>query len=89
MMRFYNSSIATFGRAGSTTALVKRAADQIAATARATAPVDTGAYKAAIHVEARRGLFRDYAVVVADDPASMLVEAKTGNLVRALRSNGV
>lgn len=66
--------------------LLTSVAEEIAETARETAPVDTGAYKKSIHVE---GKFQQRAValVVASDKKSMLIEAKTGNLVRALNKH--
>jgi hypothetical protein len=61
------------------------AANRAATIAIANAPVDTGAYKSRIHVETKvQG--RDVALVVADDPDSMIIESRTGNLLRALRA---
>ncbi|MFW6598121.1 hypothetical protein ACQBAU_16310 [Propionibacteriaceae bacterium Y2011] len=61
------------------------AAEGIAAIARATAPVDTGDYQRSISVEAATRSRRVAAEVVATDPATMIIEARTGNLARALR----
>jgi len=60
-------------------------AERVAAAARSSAPVDTGEYRASIHVESDT---TDRAVerVVADAPHAMIVEANTGNLARALSS---
>jgi hypothetical protein len=63
--------------------LVGGIAEEIAADARSTAPVDTGDYRKGIHVEVKFQK-RVVAVVMASDKKSMLVESKTGNLVRAL-----
>lgn len=64
-------------------AVCREHAEAVAARARASAPVDTGAYRASIHVESDT---TDRAVerVVASAPHAMLVEANTGNLARAL-----
>jgi hypothetical protein len=66
------------------TGLVMGVAEQIAADARSTAPVDTGAYRDGIRVELKHQK-RSVALVVAHDKKSMLIESKTGNLVRALQ----
>ena len=62
-----------------------RRADAIVAAAHASAPVQTGAYRASIH---RESATTDRAVerVVADAPHALIVEARTGNLARALEA---
>lgn len=56
-------------------------AERVLSTARASAPVDTGAYRAGLHVEAGE----DGAVLVAGGTDhDIYVEADTGNLNRAL-----
>lgn len=65
--------------------LVGQVADGVAADARATAPVDTGDYKAGIVRRKKRSKHRVVHLVVASDPKSLIIEARTGNLVRALR----
>jgi hypothetical protein len=67
--------------------LVMNAAEEVAAQARATAPVDTGGYRSGI-VVTKKYQERVVGLVQATDPASMIVEAKTGNLARAVRSKG-
>jgi len=66
--------------------LVDGATADIAATARATAPVDEGDYRDGIVTE---GKFqkRYVGLVVGKDKKTMLIEARTGNLARALRAN--
>lgn len=66
-------------------ALCTEVADEIADIARQTAPVDSGDYRNSIHVEAAQRSDRVAAEVVADDPKAMIIEARTGNLARALR----
>jgi len=66
-------------------AACREEAEKVAAAARASAPVKTGAYRDSIHVVSDT---TDRAVerVVADVPYAMIVEANTGNLARALSS---
>lgn len=61
----------------------RTSAEKVAAVARQSAPVATGKYRASIHVESAT---TDRAVerVVADAPHALVVEAKTGNLARAV-----
>ena len=62
--------------------LLRDVAERVAARARATAPVDTGAYRDGIVV---RDDTTDRAVarVVSTDRKTPLIEARTGNLKRA------
>lgn len=62
---------------------LRRRAQTVLDAAKASAPVDTGDYRDSGHLEEDT---TDRAVVrvVFDDPKSTLVEAKTGNLARAL-----
>lgn len=66
--------------------LCRSKAEQALAIARASAPVDTGAYRAGLAVEAKRSAHRTVYRVVGHDRKTLLVEAKTGNLVRALKA---
>ncbi|WP_336642336.1 HK97 gp10 family phage protein [Microbacterium sp. MMO-56] len=78
---------AELGREPGVVDLCQRAADEVAARARASAPVDTADYRDGIVVEKREAAYRDMFRVVATDEKSMGVESRTGNLARAL--NGV
>lgn len=71
------------GTSPAVTALVVGVAERVAANARESAPVDSGAYRDSIGVSVKRQK-RSVALVTATDKKSMLIEAKTGNLVRAL-----
>ncbi|WP_067198925.1 hypothetical protein [Microbacterium sp. XT11] len=64
--------------------VVQQATDRIAEIARADAPTDTNAYKAGIRTRIK---YQDRAVgvVEATDPKSLIIEAKTGNLARAVK----
>jgi hypothetical protein len=65
--------------------LVDRAADQVERRAVASAPVATGEYRDGIHQEEHSTEHRYVKRVVAGSDKSMGVEARTGNLARALR----
>lgn len=66
-------------------AAVDLAAQRAVSEAKATAPVDSGAYRDSIHVEHEQAQHRQVAKVVADVPYALYVEARTGNLARAIR----
>jgi PBP1b-binding outer membrane lipoprotein LpoB len=68
-------------------AFVASRADAVAAAARSSAPRVTGEYAASIH---RESVTTDRAVerVVADAPHALGVEARTGNLARAMSAGG-
>lgn len=50
----------------------------------ATAPVDTGKYKAGFHVEVKHQR-RSVALVVNNDPKTLLIESKIGHMVKTLQ----
>lgn len=68
-------------------AVVMAATEGVADEARATAPVDSGDYRDGIRT-AKKYQKRVVGLVQATDPKSMIIEAKTGNLARAVRSKG-
>ena len=74
------------GRSAGVEAAVAGIAEAGASAARASAPVDSGDYQRGIGVEVRRGRGRTVARIVASDPKSLIVEARTGNLQCAGRS---
>lgn len=84
-MEFNDSFFDEMGRSAGVTKLVVDVAEEVAARARADAPVDTEAYRNGIVVRLKHQK-RSVALVVSTDPKTMLIEAKTGNLVRALRA---
>lgn len=69
-------------------ALTRVAAEHIRDRAKAAAPVDTSAYHDGIVVRERDTAHRKTFRVVGTDAKTMLIEAKTGNLARALRAEG-
>jgi len=68
-------------------AMLTEKAERVAARARGSAPVDTGAYEASIHVE-QATTDRAVVRVVAAVPYALVVESRTGNLARALSGEG-
>ena len=81
-----NEYFSRLGHSAPVTALIIRKAEQVASAARASAPVDTGAYQDSITVSVKSAARRNVALVTAEDPKSMWIESETGNLVRALKS---
>lgn len=66
-------------------ALTRGAAEKALNIARANAPVDTGAYRDGLQVEAVQHAHRTTYRVVGTDAETMLIESQTGNLVKALK----
>ncbi len=83
-VKFNNAFFDELSTSPAVTALCVEAAERVAAIARSTAPVESGDYKKSIVVSTKRQR-RAVALVVSDDPKVMIIEAKTGNLARALR----
>ena len=65
-----------------------QAAQRVLAAAQASAPVDTGAYRAGLRITKAERRYRTAYLVDGTDPKTLLIEAKTGNLARALKSAG-
>jgi hypothetical protein len=87
-MQFDRAFFKELSNSAGVVGLVKDAAERVAEQARKTAPVESGNYRDSIHVEVVPDRqIRTVALVVADDPKTMLIESKTGNLVRALRAS--
>ena len=59
-------------------------AEAAAIEARATAPYDTGDYQRSIHTRKVKSKRRTMWQVIADDRKSAILEAKTGNLRKAV-----
>lgn len=66
-------------------ALTRGAAEKALGVAKANAPVDTGAYRDGLGIEEVKREHRTTVMVVGHDPKTLLVEAQTGNLAKALR----
>lgn len=65
--------------------LTTLAANRALAYAKASAPVDIGAYRDGLEIEEVKREHRTTVMVVGHDPKTLLVEAQTGNLAKALR----
>ena len=72
---------------GEARALVTSEAQAVLAAAQAGAPVDSGEYRASIHLE-QDTTDRAVTRVVASAPHALVVEAMTGNMARALDAAG-
>ncbi|GAA3947878.1 hypothetical protein [Microbacterium soli] len=88
MAKVNNTFFEELGRSPKVVALVNQVRDQVAAAARASAPVDSGDYKRGIIATGKVEKKRYVGLVVATDPKSLLIESKMGVLARALRSVG-
>lgn len=66
-------------------ALTTLAANRALAYAKASAPVETGAYRDGLGIEEVKHEHRTTVMVVGHDPKTLLVEAQTGNLAKALK----
>lgn len=66
-------------------ALTRGAAEKALGVAKANAPVDTGAYRDGLGIEEVKREHRTTVMVVGHDPKTLLVEAQTGNLAKALK----
>lgn len=67
-------------------ALSAAAAQKALSAAQANAPVDTGAYKAGLGIRAVKHAKRTTYLIEGTDSKTVLVEAQTGNLRKALKA---
>lgn len=86
MAQVNNAFFDELGRSPKVVALVNQKRDQVAAAARAAAPVDSGDYKRGIVTRGKVEKRRYVGLVVATDRKSLLIESQKGVLARALRS---
>lgn len=87
-VKFDQSFFDSIMRSAGVQSLEMEAAQRVLAQAQATAPVDTGAYKAGLQIVRAERKYRTAYLVEGTDEKTMLVESKTGNLARALKSAG-
>ena len=66
---------------------VVKAAKVVQAEMERTAPVDTGEFKSSFRTRTKRQK-RVVAVVESTDPDALIIEARTGTMVRAVRAVG-
>lgn len=67
-------------------AMTRRSAEKVLESAKANAPVDTGAYRDGLQIEEVKHAHRTTCMVIGTDPKTLLVESKTGNLRKALKA---
>lgn len=85
-VKFNNDYFDELSRSPGVIALVDQVTEAVAATARSTAPEDTGDYKDGIKTSGK--MQRRYVgLVQGTDKKTMIIESKTGNLARALRAH--
>lgn len=82
---FNQKYLDTVMRSAPVEAFVRAKAEEVLATAQATAPVRTGAYRNGLTVAKHQAHYRDAYRVEGTDKKTLLIEAKTGNLARALQ----
>lgn len=86
-MEFQNGYFEALLRSGQVRDVVDEATERVAQKARSTAPEDSDEYKNSI-TTAGKMQERYVGLVVANARHSMKVEARTGNLARAVRGSG-
>lgn len=75
-------------RSAGVQSLQKQVADRVLARAKATAPYNTGDYRDGLRIRKAERRYRTAYLVEGTDRKTLLVEAKTGNLARALKAVG-
>lgn len=83
---FNDEFFAKIMKSAQVVALTKAKAEEVLKIAQSTAPVDTGAYRDGLAVQKLSHEYRDTFMVEGADPKTLLIEAKTGNLARALKA---
>ena len=73
------------GKSAGVDRLSQDAAQRVLAVSKADAPVESGDYLEGLHIEKEVGQYRNIYRVVGDDWKTLLVEAWTGNLARAVQ----
>lgn len=84
-VKFNQKYFDRIGKSSGVERLTEAAAKNVLRTARASAPVDSGDYKRGLHIEKKDARYRSVYLVVGDDRKTLLVEAWTGNLARAIK----
>lgn len=85
-VKFNDGFFESIGTSPRVTSILVGIAGRVAARAKSTGPKDTKDYVNSIKVSTRRSRYRTVAVVTAHDKKSLLVEARTSNLLKALRT---
>lgn len=84
MVDFNDKFFEEIGKSAGVTQMCRDVGQQVLALAQASAPVGEGDYRDGLHLVEKVVENRSVVLVVGDDWKTMLIEAKTGNLVRAL-----
>lgn len=83
-MEFNEGFFEEIGKSAKVTDLCKQVAEKVLAKAQADAPRKTEDYVRGLRLQVVERRYRNAVLVVGDDWKTLLVEAKTGNLARAL-----
>lgn len=86
VIKFDDLALNDLARSPGITGAVVDAAEKIAATVRADAPVDTADFKNSITVSVKQQK-RSVALVQSSDPKALIIESKTGVMARAAKKN--
>lgn len=84
-VKFNQKYFDRIGKSAGVERLTEAAAKKVLREARATAPVDSGDYRRGLQIEKKESRYRSVFLVVGRDRKTLLVEAWTGNLARALK----
>ncbi len=87
-VKFDQSYFDSIMRSADVQSLEMEAAQRVLSAAQAKAPVKSGDYKAGLRITRAERKYRTAYLIEGTDPKTMLVESKTGNLARALKSAG-
>lgn len=87
-VKFDQSFFDNMMRSAGVDSMCQEIARDVMATAKMSAPADTGDYRDGIIMRRRRSGYRNTWVVEGTDWKTMIIEARTGNLARALKSAG-
>lgn len=80
-----NAFFSELGKSPGVVGIVQEAADRVMQTAITTAPVDSGDYKSRFVTTRRESQFRTVVEVTNIDPGALAIEARTGNMARAVK----
>lgn len=85
-VEFNDSFFESILRSSGVKSLCSQKAEKVLQAAKASAPVDSGAYRDGLQLRTVSRAHRDTIMVVGTDAKTMLIESKTGNLARALKA---
>lgn len=86
MVDFNDSYFEEIGKSAKVTNLCLDVAQKVLAKAKADAPKDTEDYANGLQLQVVQRRFRNAVLVVGTDWKTLIIEAKTGNLARALQA---